>query len=505
MAGEEQYINPIIQAMAGLRQRQEHAQDLALETQRLKENSAHQAATLKELQTYHEQEHDIQQKHLEAEAAMREAQRMRDQAAQAGTLIQLAQSGAAPALLKMFPGVTMGGGGTSNPAIPQGTTPPGLPPDVSATAPQTLNYGGAEIPLSDIQNAGLQKMKNAAQAISMNKTAELGAEQPFVESNREAQETSQEKLARYQADLSKELTGQKQDWEDTKIAKELANRLDVAKLERGTQFGIAKMKDATERLVSGFSDDPAASSRITTRAMMLGLGIAKPNNSKIDQAAQASLASQGWKPQVDPSDASTVKNLSAMTELLGKLQDFANTRSDNKLGAYVQGLSATHSPAETDTQNKLAIIKTDIIKAASSLEGQKGRVLSKQFGIETDALTDPHITQAQATERVHNMQAHLEDEVDKATAGMSDAQKDAFLKYHQVKLPRYATYVGNDPALKGHRIVSYDGGKTTYDAQTGKPIAIPQGPAVPVGQPIQAIPPAGMQQGTISAPPPPQQ
>src|SRR5579862_7560743 len=106
MAGEDQYINPIVQAMQLVQQKQQHQQDLALETQRLKETSAHNAATLQELQRQHDLEHEYQQKVLEGEAAMREAQRQRDQAAQAGTLIGLAQSGAAPDLLRMFPGVT---------------------------------------------------------------------------------------------------------------------------------------------------------------------------------------------------------------------------------------------------------------------------------------------------------------------------------------------------------------------------------------------------------------
>jgi hypothetical protein len=220
----------------------------------------------------------------------------------------------------------------------------------------------------------------------------------------------------------------------------------------------------------------------------------------MDQAAQANLVSQGWRPQVDKEDVATVKGLTPMTEMLDRLTKFANTRSETQAGAYFQGLQANHSPLETQAQNDLAMIKTDIMKAGTTLEGIKGRVLAKQFGVESDALTDPHITRDQAIQRVHNMEQKLQDTVESSTSGMNPQQKDAFLKYNKVQLPQYANSNPQNPA-QGHRIVSYDQQKSWYDAQTGKPIGAPQ--VVPTGQPISTPPPPGMQQGSIVAQPPP--
>jgi hypothetical protein len=233
--------------------------------------------------------------------------------------------------------------------------------------------------------------------------------------------------------------------------KDRANRLSIAGLDRSTQLAISQMTNATRLMVSGMGDP----STIQSGVMAAATGRMKlDGSSPYERAIQNSMQSQGWKP-LDPKEVEALRQSQQLSPIFDKLEKFAQTLPDNKIGATIQGkgLDIANSLGITsDKQNEINILKSQALNIGKALEGMTGgRVLMSQMQLDLDSFASGKITKSQMMDRINNLKDFYVNKVDNMYLQGAPAGQRELLYKQQGILPGFVA-IAPKTNKAGHKL-----------------------------------------------------
>lgn len=403
MAGEERYINPIIEAMARTANMAQERRRLAAEQENAQADRKirQQLADQAEEQIKNTAEHnkaliDLQNKHFQLahdEHALNAIQIARNLVAGGVKLPQV--------------------GGENAPAVP------GMP--AMSGGPGTIQIPGTDVTLPANALPGPEEVaKQKANEI----TAEGEARWPFQLRMLQAEEQSKGRLQK-----------NAQDFEAAENTKKEANQMAIAKMSRGTQFAIAQMETNARKDIFGL--EHGLTPEGIRSGIMQGLtGQRKFTSDNVyDQNVMRQINALGARP-LDPKDAETLKSLNGLNDAFDKMQKFINDNlSDSKMGAFATGLKA--KIPQSDIKSRFDTVKSYALNIGKALEAQTGgRVLSKQLDLDLDSMVSPGITKSNAQAKLDDLRDRYVNQVQNVImTGMPDFQKEAIQKTYDLKTP----------------------------------------------------------------------
>lgn len=360
MAGEDQYIHPIIQAMAQFQQGLLAKQQLA---QQLQNQQAEQEARNKQIDLAGKQlqeEHDF---HLQQMQKANDAMQLQREIAMAQgkkNILDLIRSGVDPSALADQ-------GQQGQPAQPNA---PGVMGGLPAT-PDTRAIsipGGQSIPISQLPTPEQLVYQEA------NRAGTIAAAQ-------QAPRTAAEKeLQAQQQQFEAGQLSAKQDFEGRINTANLASRERIAKWDTGSQYAIAKMRTDAE-----YGSPEEQSTLLPAFVSGLSTGELQPNmTNPIDRRAAAAFINNGGR-VVPKNDNQAMLQLGTLRDVYKKLDDLsAQLPSEKALGPNAATLNAAalaqiaHSPLPTDIQNKINELAPSIYSVVQNVQGFTGKRLNTQ-------------------------------------------------------------------------------------------------------------------------------
>lgn len=447
MSNESQYFSPIVSAMMDVvragqnRQQFEQQKEQFRQAQELEKQRtaiAERAQTSHETQIENERQnqksmighlHDV----LQATMDMQQTQKV--------DLVQkLAQSGH-PELAALVPGFSFNQGNT-----PEGypTPPPiaGIPDSAQPVTGPTIGFQGHQIPASALydpqQVAGQARLMAAAQSGGAAEGA-LPYEQQIANN-------------KFQHDIS--LNNMKQQFESGELDKQLNSQKSIAKMSEGSQYAIQQMIQGTRLRMAGMGLNPDDDENyLQPTIIQLATGEIKPDaTNPLHRAALKSMTDQGWAP-LDPKAAEELKSLNALNPIFDRMTKFADKYlpDENTLGSIPAAMQAfwqahlANTKFATDLKNEAQNIQTQAIPIGRGLEGMSGgRILSKQFEIDTQSLAAPGQTRQQAYSKINNLRTTtLDQEKNRILSGLPQSQQNVINQRLGIKSP----VVGNQDPL----------------------------------------------------------
>lgn len=354
MAGEDQYIHPIIQAMiAGQQQslaRQQLAQQLA---QQGNENQARQQQLKIEQQRADQAEEQIHN----------EADYRKSSLENATQLLHAHLEQARQEALQNIPLLIKSG---MDPGIMTGQAAPAQgQPDT-----RTITVGGLNIPISSLPTREKllaneqQELGSKAQAVSAGTAA---GKQPYDEAMAELQFGHQKALQGSTQDFQQRVKEMELDWDKTKEKMDTGTRMAIANLEAHTQ------NTRTE-----------AEYGITPDQMQAGMGglatgqIKANMTNPIDRRMATTFMANGGR-VIDDKTAAAMRELGGMKDVYKKLDDLASQLpSEKQLGpiaATANALGAStiaHSALSTDLKNKINELAPQAYTILKNAQGYTG-------------------------------------------------------------------------------------------------------------------------------------
>lgn len=410
MAGEQAYINPIIEAMA-------RTANMAQERRRLiQEGEQHKADTKIRQQLADQAEKQIKNAH-EHQLGLLDVEHQRQQAAQEEHklhVINLARQ-------------IVGEGGKLPPSAPlqvpsnPGTSGMNLPSPNSTFMGQTITPGMLPGPE--------QLIKNKIGALTAEETAKMPFQLQLLKQHYENSKGLQESAQEFQNKI-----------EDKK---ELANKL-KDKFDKETQLQIVGLTNASHEKIANLTHGitPEQTQSGIIQAMT---GIRKfTSDNPYDRNIMQQVQQAGGRP-LDPKEVDTLKQLNGLNSTFDKIEDFINTElpSERKEGsftaktkAYGKGLLAK-TGLPLDVTNKFNAIKTGAIDIGRGLEGLTGgRILAKQLDLDLNGLTSPGITKEMGQVLLNNLKdRYINKEQNVIMGGLPNIQKQMIIKQYGIKQP----------------------------------------------------------------------
>lgn len=386
MANEQQYYNPIIQAMAQSVQAQQNQQKLEQEQERQKQEIAssklqgaqsQQAHDLAERsQKYYEQHSD---KLLDLKAAM-------DKANQQLINAQI--------------------GHTVHDMIMHGATPE----ETQSLAP------------------GIGQLPSREDVGQFNQAQTAGTAGATTQAQQNVLFPQQQQLQQNLFEQQKSLKDYQNDFELKKQSNQITSNEKIAKLSKDAAYGIAAMHDKTTRMMGGMDEGEGASSLINNMVDLAASGQVKLNPAnKMEAFALSRMADAGFK-NPDPKDIAAMKASQKLIPIFDKLREYANTLPDDRTAATAQGYLlhgkqalGIGSKQQTDLDNVLAQAST----VGTSLENITGRPLAGQLKLELNSLVQPGNTKADVLSKINNLQnTYVNNQENVTQGGMNAIQKE---------------------------------------------------------------------------------
>lgn len=415
MAGPQDFINPIIQAIISSREAQGRQASLAEET---RAHQAEEKQRAQQLQQTHE-EFTLRQaeeaKVHESEAEFRKAQALHAQTQQSLAFYDALRSGAVvpQAASQFIPGAKY------NP--PQQIIPQSAGGGLQAPGSITLP-GGQEISESQLPSPE-RMMQQAAQSAGMIKSAELAVAEPYIHTHEVEAQTQAIKLAKMHEDATNLRTLYTTESADTRSA--LENQMQYANSHERVGADYA-------RINAEYGMDPGQ-----TAALSVGVLSGKIDPSKLPKPIADRISSHIVGQGGDPNAFSKIPELQALDQTNNAFQriaDYANQYgSTSKVGAASSGATA----ALTDPNKKAAYeaMMPDIFNLGKTLQGYSGSArLAKMF--DTDSASMPHITDTfgQIQTKLKTLVQKRDERLQEITGGMTPEQKNRIGQDNSIKL-----------------------------------------------------------------------
>lgn len=460
MAGEDQYIHPIIQAILGAQQMARQGQELALRKQQIaneqesrQSEAKYRQGLLDEAQKRLDQEHEYQTGMLANENKLREAQLGALQLNARKMVQELTLGGARPESLGQVSG--------------QGPIAPGTPGMIAGTPDQRVLTlpGGMQINVRDLPTSQdlIQAEMNKARGLS---AAQAEGAEPSKEAYLEKQQQGQQDLERQREEFENNLTNSKLAWDKIKNKLDNATRLQIAGMTTGAEMKRAQME-------YGYTPEQAA-------AMMTGLatGQITPNfnNPRLSSIGSTFIANGGRLP--GKNDGQMMRDLGQMKDVYDKMHALEDLLpSEKELGpvaatANALGMShIAHSQLSTDLKNKLGELQTDLFPIMKNVEGYGG---TRMY---TSAMqTINGVTNVGTKEQMKDFENSLKNTVsnriiNQLETGMPSWQQNMI--YHANGVTPAWVLQGRNPDMesKGYTLdlpTSIAKGKVIYDAPGGQ-------------------------------------
>ena len=439
MAGEDQYIHPIIAAMGQMQQgliaRQQLAQQLAAQQaeqqNRVKQTQIEQQrADQAEEALGNEKEYHTTM--LKQQAAMQQAQMemlhmqaikgIRDEIASGIKPEALANSGSAPQ--QNTPGII---GGT---------------PDTRAI---DLPGIGLHIPISSLpsQQDLVSGEANRAGAIA-------GAQ-----SSAEAQGALPSKLilAREEFANKKDLQNNENDFRARQQTNELASHEKIAQWDRGTQVELGKMRNDTE--LQGLNMRYNISPEDTQSAIAAIItGQVKPNfDNPIDRRLITSIENNGGR-VLPPKDAEALQASRGMDPILKKLTDWSNKLPDEEKTGPINAVTNAMglrgilgTGLSTDLKNELNQITSDGFAVARNVDSvTQGRIPMQEMNQVLNSFANV-TTKQQARDNINYLKEKLDNRIGNVIeGGMPNFQQKALYYAYGVTPPWITQQIQIDKA-----------------------------------------------------------
>lgn len=470
MAGEEQYINPIIQAMQMAQQRQQQQQNLALETQRVKQEGAYQQATTDRLAKQLDLEHELHKRTLEEVTIPQlQAQLAAQRLQQVEGMNQAHAQGVTPAMLAAMTGGTYNPGDQSKSyqQIPGVQTPPGQGPGASlsftpvgAKAPISLN------PDTDLESpaAYLQRLAAQAQAPEAGKQA---AEEPGKVAASARSAENQKALETQRVAAEKEAATAK-----AAVDEELENIKSRAAMKRTLAEQAAENQRSHERngvqlRIAGYSEDPEKdSARIQAAADLAETGKypATLNPAKGFDSQVLGVINQRGTQQVDKKVPEQLKRTNDLIDAYGKMQDYISQLPEGSIGGLLRG-AAIKAPFSNEAKGEFQSLQSNVLKIGKEVQDNSGgRTNIKQLGFEENSIPTENDSRPVAQKKIQKLlSAALTLRHDVILGGIGQDQTKKLYQSNGIKEPQ----IFKD-SKTGHTVVSYDNGATVYDYNTGE-------------------------------------
>ncbi len=409
MANEEQYYNPIIQAMVASAQNQRAQEKLKQDQDLAKQHIASQ----KIADTHKERQLDIEEKRMGHEHDYQNEMLNIHHELQKG---QLKHMQIEDLLHK-----------------------------------RTASVGGVDVgaALGQSEAAGIPNSQDAL----ANEVAQFKA---HAQGGAEGKLPSELLLLGAHGEQAKSLQQSQQDFQERQTEKTLTSHEKIANLSNETHKYISDATNKTHLQASGLDPDFKPSKDIINSMVIRGLtGQAKLSEANpLERLALTAISEQGGRP-VDPKEAQSLKEGQALVPLFDKLRDLVKQLPESRPGAFVSGRKLAVQNAigyPSEIQNKINAINSQALVIGRAVEGLTGgRVLSKQMELDLNSLASGGIPQVDANRLIDNLQnLYTTKQEGIIMGGMPDAQRELIYKTYGIK-PAYLIGVP-DKNKAGHKL-----------------------------------------------------
>lgn len=337
-----------------------------------------------------------------------------------------------------------------------GTGPAQAPPQqapqqnaqISSAGPQPAAGGapGSDQPISfspsDLGPSPEQRMQMAAQGKGQEAAAVSNAQQPNILAQIGAQGQQQQTLEGMRTAAAKDAAELERTFKAGESAKERQNRLDITKLDRGTQFSVAAMHETGEnkRALYNFGlglppEAGASKGALNNLQDQLATGeIDYDPKNHMQFIAQSANDEHGVSP-LGTKKLEELKQLNTLNDYFDQMKDIVKQGAKSQVGAVAQGMLGAHWPS--DIQNKFDELMGRVQSVATAAEGfSGGRLLSGQFKAESGSMPNSSHPVYQNLERIDAIQRTvLNKEQNSILAGVPQIQRELLKVKNGLNIP----------------------------------------------------------------------
>jgi hypothetical protein len=431
MANEEQYINPIIQAM--------------VHSATLQANAAHLEAQKKQNESENklrQQQNDLAEKRLEEEHQQHLDMLNKIHLPMLNAQLAAHKINTIEELRKVAQG-----GGDLGQIFPAGQPQQNLPnlgnvelPGPELAPKPTINVEGVgqNIPPEAFgtPEGALKLMEGQARAKA---SGEAAGELPY-----------QKELSAFKTDQEIKLKKTEEAFTSSENQKKLEQSLKIANMDDATKrWSVGVETNARTKLFGlehGLSSDMIRSGITQASLGQLNLNADDPFHRVVRQA----ITEAGGRP-LDPKEAEVLKGSNQLKPYLDKLKDWANTYlpSEKEQGAVGAGAEAMaqgflmKTPIPTDAKNKLEQIKSGAFNIAKQIDNNtNGRMPMQQVQLVLDSFANPGVTREMALDKANFLDELYGNKIaNTIEAGTTREQQNMIYKAYKVT-PAWLTGAG---------------------------------------------------------------
>lgn len=154
------------------------------------------------------------------------------------------------------------------------------------------------------------------------------------------------------------------------------------------------------------------------------------------EAVLAAMEARGYNTDVSDKDVDAIKETNKLGPIFDQLEEFTKKLPTGRGEALLQKgrVAATEMVGgSSDIQNDWKIARSRAVLIGRALEGMTGRPLAIQLKTDLDSLPEVGITKGDAQKRIANLKILLKGVEDSLTSGMPEEQKKMFLERYQGK------------------------------------------------------------------------
>jgi len=377
MAGEDQYIHPIIQAILGAQQLMQQKQELGLRQQQVasqtkaqQSEAQYRQGLLDEAQTRLQQEHDYQMKLLDSQNMIREAQVQASHANSIRSMQELLNGGIPiDTIAKLMGGTVFG-----QPAM-QNT--PGIIGGTPDTRQITLPGMQQPVNVSDFMTPeqSAQREMNIARGMAGAKAGGAAeAEQPFRLEQIGAEQAGQQALEKQRESFEGNWKQANLDYEKQRDQLDNNTRLRIAGMTTGAEMKRAEME-------YGITPNEMQAGIVGMATGSLPISASDLTNPRAAQTYSAFVNNGGRPPSKD--DVTLMASYGRLQDLWNKFDDFTKELpSEKDLGvaravgnAYLMNQVA-NSKLTTNIKNQRNLLATQIYSEMQNIQGFTGKRLN---------------------------------------------------------------------------------------------------------------------------------
>lgn len=395
MANEEQYYNPIIQAMIASAHAQQQGAQLKQQGDIAKQQEAARQQQLENETTRIENEHEYNTGMLNAHQQMTQAQLESNKVQQMAAAAELSRIGGDPNAMRQSMGM------------------------------QPLNG----LPSPQDYARSLQQQSQAQAQGTANVT------QPFQQQMQQNEFTHQSNAAMLQNAHQDVMQQHQQDFEKQMLPLQQNYKMQESQLDRASREKIAGMDIASRQSIAMLPYNPPTGSLGTMAVAALNGAPMNPDH-PTDRAVLSQMYQNNWHP-VPKGDIEALKAGQSIIPLLKQMQDVRNMLPTSTVGAATQkvGQGVGGAFVKTDLQTKIDEMNTNVVNLGKTIEGLTGgRVTTAMLGLSGGGLPGIGMTQGQADDKINNIKGMFTNKYDNIIlGGLPEDAKKIIYKMNGIK------------------------------------------------------------------------